>query len=438
MEILIPVYNGYVLVKIAKKQWWWLVLQFIPLIGFFFSFALSVEVLRGFGKIKFKQQLWGTVFGFLYLPWLGFSKAEFYSDDNFLKQRRKNKAVEWIEISACVLFFIVLVRTVFIQSYKIPTPAGEKTILIGDYIFVTPLSYGVRIPFTPIAYPFVHNRISELNINSYSDAINFGYHRLPGFGKVKTGDIVVFNYPMDESHKPIDRKECYIKRCEGVAGDTIEIKDREVYINSSLIAAPVKAQYSYHVKTDGSDFGSVAIKNFQLEDIEIMSPYGDYIIRMTTENANRLKSLSNVKSVEPLIDPKGNFEDYIFPLDEKYKWNYDNFGPLWIPKKGATVKLDSSNIALYRKAIGEYEANDLKEKNGKIFINGKESSEYTFKMDYYFMMGDNRNNSADSRFWGFVPEDHIVGKATFIWMSWNSQGSFTDKIRWNRLFQTIR
>ncbi len=351
--------------------------------------------------------------------------------------QRKSATREWVDAIIFAVIAATIIRTFFIEAYTIPTPSMEKSLLVGDFLFVSKVSYGARIPMTPLSFPFAHHTMPLIGGKSYLEWIKIGYHRLPGFGKIKNNDVVVFNWPAENEGRPNDKKENYIKRCIGIAGDTINIIDRNVYINSRLADMPDKAQFHYHVKTDGTGFSEVAAKRLELNDIQIASPEGDFIMNMTAKSAEEIKTFGNVKLVEPLIDPKGNYEDFIFPFDKRFRWNYDTFGPLWIPKKGATLKLDSLNIALYRKAIGEYEANKLEERDGKIFINGKESTEYTFKMDYYFMMGDNRHNSADSRFWGFVPEDHIVGKAVFIWMSWNTDGSFLSKIRWSRLFHTI-
>ncbi len=351
--------------------------------------------------------------------------------------QRKSAVREWVDAIIFAVIAATIIRTFFIEAYTIPTPSMEKSLLVGDFLFVSKISYGARIPMTPLSFPFAHHTMPVVGGKSYLEWIKIGYHRLPGFNKIKNNDVVVFNWPAENEGRPVDKKENYIKRCIGIPGDTLKIIDRVVYINSNVADVPEKSQFHYHVKTDGSGFSEAAAKRLDLNDIQLASPEGDFIINMTKKSAEEIKSFGNVKLVEPLIDPKGNYEDYIFPFDKKFRWNYDNFGSLWIPKAGTTIKIDSSNISLYRKAIGDYEGNKLDEKDGKIFINGKESSEYTFKMDYYFMMGDNRHNSADGRFWGFVPEDHIVGKAVFIWMSWDTDGTFLSHIRWSRLFHTI-
>lgn len=351
--------------------------------------------------------------------------------------QRKSVFREWVDAIIFAVIAATIIRTFFIEAYTIPTGSMEKSLLVGDFLFVSKISYGARIPITPLSFPFAHHTMPIVGGKSYLEWIKVGYHRLPGFGNIKHGDCVVFNWAAENEGRPVDKKENYIKRCLGTPGDTIELKDREVFINSHATPLPEFAQSSYHVVTDGTGFSDQAVKRIGLRDGEALSPF-EYNLHLTKKNAEDLALFGNVKKVEANIVPKGMFQDFIFPFEQKYAWNVDNFGPLWIPKKGATITIDSSNISFYRTVIAEYEGNKLEERDGKIRINGSDNTSYTFKMDYYFMMGDNRHNSADSRFWGFVPEDHVVGKAVFIWMSWDTNGSFIHKIRWNRLFNTIK
>ncbi len=351
--------------------------------------------------------------------------------------QRKSATREWVDAIIFAVIAATIIRTFFIEAYTIPTPSMEKSLLVGDFLFVSKVSYGARVPMTPLSFPFAHHTMPLIGGKSYLEWIKVGYHRLWGFGSIKNNDVVVFNWPAENEGRPVDKKENYIKRCIGIAGDSINIVDRNVFINGKQTEFPEHSQFTYHVKTDGNGFNPAILEKMDIREGGPTSDQGDYAFNLTKEGVDKLHNLNNVKGIDPMIDPKGNFEDYIFPFDRRFGWNADNFGPLWIPKKGATIKLDSMNIAVYRKAIGEYENNKLEERDGKIFINGQETTEYTFKMDYYFMMGDNRHNSADSRFWGFVPENHIVGKAVFIWMSWDTNGSFFSKIRWGRLFHTI-
>jgi signal peptidase I len=350
--------------------------------------------------------------------------------------QRKSVWREWMDAIIFAVIAATIIRTFFIEAYTIPTPSMEKSLLVGDFLFVSKVSYGARVPMTPLSFPFAHHTMPVFGGKSYLEWIKIGYHRLPGFGHVKRGDCVVFNWPAENEGRPIDKKENYIKRCIGEAGDTITIRERQVYINSTIFSNPEFSQSSYHVVTDGTGFSENAISRLGLRDGEAISPV-EFNFHLTNKEADEMKAFGNVKRIDANTVPKDVYQDFIFPFDSKYHWNVDNFGPLYIPKKGATIKIDTSNISLYRKVIGEYEQNKLEERNGQIIVNGQPITSYTFKMNYYFMMGDNRHNSADSRFWGFVPEDHIVGKAVFIWMSWDTNGTFLNKIRWKRLFHTI-
>ncbi len=351
--------------------------------------------------------------------------------------QRKSVFREWIDAIIFAVIAATIIRTFFIEAYTIPTGSMEKSLLVGDFLFVSKVSYGARIPMTPIAFPFAHHTMPLVGGKSYLEWIKLGYYRLPGFGKIKHGDCVVFNWPAENEGRPIDKKENYIKRCIGIAGDMLELRQQKVLINGTEIPFPENSQSSYHVITDGTGFSEQAVQRIGLRDGEPISPF-EYNLHLTKKNVEDLGTFGNVKKVIPNEVPFGMYQDFIFPFDSRFHWNVDNFGPVWIPKKGASLKIDSSNIALYRKVIGEYEGNKLEERDGKIIINGTPVNEYTFKLDYYFMMGDNRHNSADSRFWGFVPEDHIVGKAVFIWMSWDSNAELIHKVRWGRLFHTIK
>jgi signal peptidase I len=309
---------------------------------------------------------------------------------------------------------------------------------------------------------------------SYVEWIKWPFYRFPGFTTIKHGDVVVFNYPDgdtvalkvqnasyyslvrqygrervwndkfnfgDITARPVDKRENYIKRCIGLPGDTIKIIDEVVYINGKKNDFPKLSQFKYQVKTDGNPINRRVIDKLDITETVQMMESGDQVLTLTQETAAKLRELPNVLAVDKnsIIQPKGYWLPDIFPFDSAYAWNVDNFGPLYIPKAGATVQLSLANLSLYQRIINAYELNSLAVKDGKIFINGKESTSYTFKMDYYWMMGDNRHNSADSRFWGFVPADHIVGKAVFVWLSLdNNKSLFDGKIRWNKIFRTVR
>jgi signal peptidase I len=329
----------------------------------------------------------------------------------------------------------------------------ESSLLIGDYLFVSKVNYGARLPMTPVAFPFAHHTMPLINTKAYWDGIELPYYRLPGLSDVKKGDVVVFNYPMDADSpllRPVDKRENFIKRCQGTPGDTLSVVNAQVYINGKAAITPVHGEMSYRVKSDGSEINPQLISDLHLSDIP-QGNSGDFTMNTTVASANALKGYSNIKSVTPNIVPPGandpmggdvypaKYPNYKITANfPKFNWNLDNYGPIIIPKRGWTVKLDSLTFPVYGRAIEIYEGNKVHVVGKDILINGKKADSYTFKLNYYFMMGDNRHNSEDSRYWGFVPEDHIVGKALFIWMSMDDNGSFLNKIRWSRLFNIIR
>jgi len=356
-------------------------------------------------------------------------------------KQKKGPIREWVDAIVFAVIAATLIRTFTIEAFTIPTSSMEKTLLVGDFLFVSKFHYGARIPMTPIAFPFAHHTLPFTeSTKSYVEWVKFPYYRLPGISKIKNNDIVVFNYPM-EDFRPTDKKENYIKRCVAIPGDTLEVRERILYINGKIAYQPEKMQFTYHVKTDGSDFNPKSIHKLGVgSDAWIkISNQGDFRFTLTKEMAEQLKGFSNVQSVEPVTDKPGIYSDFIYPFDSTIAWNVDNFGPIVIPKQGAKISLNHKQFAIYKRFIEAYEHHSVAENtDGKILIDGKETAEYTFEMNGYFMMGDNRHNSADSRFWGFVPEDHIVGKAVFIWLSLdNNESSLFKKIRWNRLFTII-
>ena len=351
-------------------------------------------------------------------------------------KKKKSPTREWVDALVFAVIAATIIRGLFIEAFTIPTPSMERSLLVGDFLFVSKVNYGARTPVTPLSFPFAHHTMPVIGTKSYLDWIQLPYYRLPGLGDVERNDVVVFNYPM-EDFRPIDKQENYIKRCVGISGDTLEVRDARVFINGIGEEKPVESQGSYMVRTDGNAFNNKTLSSLNITEYGQYAEEGNYMFTLTKEQKEKLSNFSNVKTVQEAIRPRGQYVDYVFPHDAKLGWNEDNFGPLVIPAKGMKMNLNMANIEMYKRAIEVYEGNKVEIKDDGIYINGQKSDSYTFQMNYYFMMGDNRHNSLDSRFWGFVPENRIVGKALFIWMSWDSNASFFSKIRWSRLFRGI-
>ena len=472
-KALIPFYNYYIWLQVIGKPWWWLILMLVPFINFFMIMLMLVQTAISYGKNDLGSQALAVLVPFVYIPYLGISEKEKYIKPDNRVRVKKSQIREWTDAIIFAVVAASIIRIFMIEAYTIPTSSMEKSMLVGDFLFVSKLSYGPKLPNTPLAFPFVHHTMPLTKYTkSYVEWIKWPFYRFPGTTTVKHNDVVVFNYPdgdtvalkqQNQSYyglvrqvgrervwndkfnfgdivaRPVDKRENYIKRCIGLPGDSIEIKDEIVFINGKQIDIPNLSQFMYIVKTDGNPINRRILKQLDITEEVQMTESGDQVLTLTQESADKLKQLPNVKAVEKIIQPKGFWQPYIFPFDSSYAWNVDNFGPLYIPKAGATVQLTLANLPLYERIINAYELNTLEVKNGKILINGKESTSYTFKLDYYWMMGDNRHNSADSRFWGFVPSDHIVGKAVFVWLSLdNNKSLFDGKIRWNKLFRTVK
>jgi signal peptidase I len=410
------------------------------------------------------------------------------------KRDQKNSTfIEWLDALIFAVVAVTLINIYLFQNYKIPTPSMESTMLVGDHLYVSKMAYGPRVPNTPLAFPFTQNRLPVVNKESYLNWIELPYKRLAGFGKVKRNDIVVFNFPagdtvvveqsarsyysivreyaigaksqdlylkkslktwesyMEQGRKlvrgsrnlhiverPVDRRDNYIKRCVAIPGDSLEVRDGDVYVNGQKQPDFAGIQYEYLVQTNGQPLNPRVMEKYGISEEYLgIQNNPNYYIPLNKETAERLKKeLPNIAKVERQIYSSPDYQT--FPNSQKFSWAADRFGPVWIPKKGATVSLNLDNLPFFERIISAYEGNTLNvDKDGKIYINGKEAKEYTFGMDYYFMMGDNRHRSADSRFWGYVPEDHIIGKPKFIWLSTDKDRSFPQSIRWNRFFKLV-
>jgi len=413
---------------------------------------------------------------------------------SFWKKRGvKNSAwIEWLDALIFAVIAVTLINIFLFQNYKIPTGSMEKSLLIGDHLYVSKVAYGPKIPNTPLSFPFSQHTLPfTKNTKSYLEWIKLSYKRLKGFGEVKRNDVVVFNFPAGDTVvvqmqaqsyeqiirgqaqmlkdrdkmsgislkqeneyyslarkliwnrydivvRPIDRRDNYIKRCIAIPGDTLKIINHQIYINGIKQTYPDELQFKYRVITNGQRINPIILERMgiNMDDVDAYS-ISDYVIPLTVENVEKIRSFSNVDTIIRIMKPPGAYANYVFPHDPKFQWNEDNLGPLYVPEKGVTIELTLDNLPLYKRIIGLYEKNNLFVKENKIYINGKEVNSYTFKMSYYMMMGDNRHDSADSRFWGFVPEDHIVGKPKFIWLSLDKNKRFLNKIRWSRMFSGI-
>jgi signal peptidase I len=509
-KAFVPMLNYWEWNKINAKPFWWFLILFLPFINIFMVFLMIVETVKAFAKFDLGSQALAVIFPFVYLPYLGVSEKEKYYDPASRPKFKKSVVREWVDAIIFAVVAATIIRTFIMEAYTIPTSSMEKSLLVGDFLFVSKMAYGPKIPNTPLAFPFVHHTLPLTKYTkSYVEWIKLPYYRFPGFGDVERYDAVVFNYPSgdtvvlqrqnedyynivrengranvwrtyDVAARPVDKRENYIKRCVGLPGDKIEIVDKQLYVNGEKAFNPPDMQFMCVVNIKGNAFNQRDLTTllnemnisegyamipgfgglnlaFDNEGQLIMEysqekPNGDIVIQrgwkpttqfllpISLETADKLRNDPRIQSVDEQSSPKGEVSSGIFPHDPAhFQWNRDNFGPLTMPEAGTTVQLGPENIALYRKIIGTYENNDLVEKNGKIYINGEEANSYTFKQGYYWLMGDNRDNSADSRFWGFVPNDHVVGKAVFVWLSLDkNKGWFNGKIRWNKCFRTVK
>jgi len=471
-KALVPFYNTWCIVEKCDIKKIWFCLQFIPIAGQFITIWITIIFVMHFGKFTLGQHAATVFLPFLYFPYLGFSKQVRWGGKEVVKHYKKSTTREWIDAAVFAVVAATLIRTFIFEAYTIPTESMEKTLLINDFLFVNKLSYGPRLPQTPLSFPFVHNTLPGMpTTRSYLTWIQIPYQRLPGFTPINRNDVVVFNFPAGDTIinlpnfgsanpyydvlrtqyngnrealkadypiliHPMDKTDNYIKRCVGLPGDNIEVREGRLFLNGQPAYVAPGAQTDYIVETN-TPFTPDFFQNKLGIDVDnpgdelevVNNNPGIYRVNMTASEVAIVKKEPNTKSVKPfLLDSSIT----VFPYDSKnFHWSPDHFGPLHIPKKGETITLSPNNIELYRRLITVYEHNKLEEKDGKYFINGREMNTYNIKYNYYWMMGDNRHRSQDSRFWGFVPETHIVGKASLIWFSWNGGP------RWNRLFKSI-
>lgn len=507
-KAFVPFYNYFEAFKLVEKPRWWFVLMIVPGVNILMYGVLGFNMARYFGKRKSSDLLLASFVPYLYILYIGFDEKTKLSGVDDIKGKESTFIKNWVDPLVFAVVAASVIRTFFLEAFTIPTSSLEKSLLVGDFLFVSKFSYGAKVPQTPLAFPFAHHTMPfTTGTKAYLEWIKLPYFRLPGLGKPKNNDIVVFNYPDGDTvaigaqnrsyydlertygyqnmqnpnfvpegadapigkivARPVDKREFYVKRCVAIAGDKLQIKDGQLYINDNIAPTPKHAQHFYFVKTNGPLFGTYAeqfIPNAGLLDkldIYVSEAYlrdikGDtmeYMLNMPVDVMQRVQNIPGVISVTKMNSPAGQYDMHIFPHNSRYPWNNDNFGPITLPKAGATIKIDTTNLCLYDRVIQVYDNNKLEVKNGKIFINDKETDTYTFKQDYYFMMGDNRHNSADSRSWGFVPYDHVVGTPLFIWFSMkdvkmnpvSGQGIISSlfknskegKYRWERFFTYV-
>ncbi len=482
-QALVPGYNFVIWSEIVGRKKPYAAWMLFPIVNIFIYAGLCIDLVRSFGKHSFWQAALSVVASPLYFFYLGFKEDESYdgpvlqAEEAFKEKleiaRKSKKTVqykrllaqnpykksggrEWVESIIFAVFAAAFIRMFLIEMYKIPTSSMEGSLLVGDFLCVSKAHYGIRPPMTIAMIPLLHNRIPFLNKESYLEKPSLSYRRLPALDEIEHNDPVVFNYPEGDSviitpgrtysvydfkrggtpntasikdeviTRPMDKMDHYIKRCIGLPGDSLEIIDRQVHINGTPAENPEKIQFAYVVRSQTP----LNLKRLQEWDVNL-DDSRDPIFMLNNEQVEKIRGMGNV-SVEFLPQSARP----LFPYNNQ-GWTVDNYGPIYIPKKGITVPISQETIAPYKRIIEKYEANQLDIKNGAVFINGEQVSEYTFKMDYYWMMGDNRHNSEDSRVWGFVPEDHIVGKPLFIWFS-TKYGDMKNGIRWNRLFTGAR
>jgi signal peptidase I len=478
-KAFVPFYNTWVMQETAQRPRYWAVLQLVPIAGWFITMGIFIEWVKLFGKFSLGAHALSAFLPMFYFPYIASHKdTRFIGPEAVRKNYKKTGSREWIDAGVFAIVAATLIRTFVFEAYTIPTGSMEKTLLINDFLFVSKLTYGPRIPNTPLSVPFVHATLPGGLTKSYVEWIKIPYTRWFA-SPVKRNDIVVFNFPAGDTMinkeeflsadpyyaaatrfgngnmdagkqyilsnpdefplvvRPVDKRENYVKRCVAIAGDSLQIKDGTLFINSAAVPFPPKSEMYYDVESKGQVLDPTTMKEEYDVDMDgeksELIPRTDkgknqYTIQLTWDAKEKMIKNGFANSIKLHMEPGRTS----FPYDSIHKdWVVDNYGPLWVPKKDASITITPENYSIYNRIINVYEHNKAEWRAGKLFINDSATSQYTFKMNYYWMMGDNRHGSQDSRFWGFVPEDHVVGEAWLIWMSWEHG------VRWSRLFRRI-
>jgi len=475
----VPFYNTWCMIQTMQLKRHWFFLQLIPVAGQFVTIWIVIKWVEHFGRFVFLHHALAVLFPFIYLPYLGLSKQEKFAGIAVVRNYKKSGAREWVDAAFFAIVAASIIRTFLFEAYTIPTPSMEKTLLVNDFLFVSKFSYGPRVPNTPLAMPFVHHTMPVVGGKSYVDWIQIPYKRWFA-SPIERNDVTVFNFPVNDTlindeinfgsrvtyyeavrqlgrdqvwqnygdiiiTRPVDKRENFIKRCVAIGGDTLSIIQGQLYINSKLSQLFPASERYYKLETPANSFvdaeslkqiGITIHEGEEIGDVREVGLPNVYIVNVTNEEIKSLKLPNGYKLTPFIMEPDAQIFPY-YHLDTCLKytgksWSADNFGPLVVPQKGMTISLTKDNLIRYERCITVYEGNKMTVSNGQVFINNKAVQEYTFKQNYFWMMGDNRHNSLDSRYWGFVPEDHIVGKASMIWFSWENGP------RWKRLFQSIR
>jgi len=456
-EAAVPVYNAIVLMKIINRPWWYTILLFIPIINLIMFPVIWVETLRSFGKNSGMDTFLGIITLGFYIYYVNYTQDVTHIPERSL--RTKSSSGEWVSSILFAVVVATIVHTYFIQPFTIPTSSLEKSLLVGDFLFVSKFHYGARTPMTAVSFPMVHDTIPVVSKKSYFNKPQIPYFRFPAFETIERNDIVVFNWPTDTVPyfryrgpetfiKPIDKKSNYVKRAVGIPGDSLEVRDGHVFINGTKSQLPDRARvqfaYGFTTKEPLQNFRFL-MDRYDITEIYPLNNTGKaFQANMTDVAVEGLRNHPNIDQILPIEREKGERDTSIFPHNANFPWNSSQFGPIYIPQKGATIAINVETIPLYKRIIEVYEGSELGIENKisqagtQVTLNGTPITSYTFLQDYYWMMGDNRNNSEDARNWGYVPFNHVVGKPVFIWMSWDTNGQgIGNKIRWERMFTTV-